>query len=64
MSSDDSAGGISESRREVKMSSSFAVCKALLLFSTEARVSQAGTPKVLPPRWTSVTVSEAIKGFR
>ena len=61
---DESAGGISKSRRDVNMSSSLAVCRVVFFLSTEARVSQAGAPSVLPPRWISVTVSEAIKGLR
>ena len=61
---EDSAGGISESSRDVKMSSSLAVRSVVFVLSTEARREQAGAPRVLPPRWISVTVSEAIKGLR
>ena len=61
---EESAGGISESRRDVKMSSSLAVWRVVFVWSTEARREQAGAPRVLPPRWISVIVFEVIKGLR
>ena len=64
MRREESAGGISESRRDVNMSSSLAVWRVVFVWSTEARREQAGAPRVLPPRWISVIVSEAIKGLR
>ena len=64
MRSEERAGGISESRRDVYISSSFAVCRDVLVLSTSPRVSQAGAPNVLPPKWISVTVSEAMRGLR
>lgn len=61
---EDRAGGISERRRDVKMSSSFATCSVVLDLRTEPSASQAGAPRVLPPRWISVTESEAMRGWR
>ena len=61
---EERAGGISERSRDVKMSSNFAVCSVFFVRRTEASVSQAGAPRVLPPRWISVTLSEAMRGFK
>jgi len=64
VNSDDSAGGISESRREVKISSNLATCSVFLVLRTEESASQAGAPNVLPPRWISVRFSAALRGAR
>ena len=61
---EESAGGISERRRDVNMSSSFATWRVFLDLRTVPRVSHAGAPKVLPPRWISVVVVEAMRGAR
>lgn len=36
----------------------------VLVLRTDPRASQAGAPKVLPPRWISVTVVDAMRGLR
>lgn len=47
---EESAGGISERRREVKISAKIAVRRVDFSRKTEARYVQAETPRVLPPR--------------
>ena len=48
----------------MKMSSNFAVWREVLDLRTAPSASQAGAPRVLPPRWISVVESEAMRGFR
>ena len=64
MRSEWRAGGISESRREVKMSAKLAICSVVLVRRMEARAVQAGAPRVLPLRLSVVTVDEDSKVVR
>lgn len=46
------------------MSARLAVWRVGFWRRTEARVAQAGAPRVLPPRWIVVIVVEEIRGVR
>lgn len=58
------AGGISESRREVKMSSRFASCRLEHRERWSARVEAQAGENVFPPRWTDVIFEASSRGFR
>lgn len=62
--SEESAGGISERRREVKMSARLMLLREVFVRRMEARAAQAGAPRVLPLREMWVTVVESWKGVR
>ena len=61
---EESAGGISESRRAVKISARLAVCRVDFSRRMVARYAQAAGPRVLPPRRISVTVVEVVRARR
>lgn len=58
---EERAGGISERRREVKMSAKLAVSRWVWVERMGARCSQAGAPRVLPPRWIEVNFLDSIR---
>ena len=62
--SEESAGGISVSRREVKMSARLALCSVLFVRRIEASAVQAGAPSVLPLSLMLVTVVDSWSGVR
>lgn len=64
MRREESAGGISASRREVKMSARMAVRREVLERRMEARAAQAGAPRVLPLRLRVVVVVEEERAER
>lgn len=62
--SEDRAGGISDSKRAVKISARLAMRREGFEERIEARCSQAPGPRVLPPRRISVTVVESTRDLR
>lgn len=62
--SEDSAGGISESKREVKISARLAMRSEGFDLRMEARCSQAPGPRVLPPRRISAMVVDSTRAAR
>lgn len=61
---EESAGGISDSRREVKMSARLAVRRVGFVERIEASAVQAGAPRVLPLSFMVVTVWDSWRGVR
>lgn len=63
MRSEERAGGISDSSREVNMSARFAVSSWVWEERRGARAAQAGAPRVLPERSRVVKEVEVVRGW-